>query len=76
MNLFSCSLGSAYSIGLFEQCILYQNINIGSVLKKNWRGLVLSLQQHEKIHRKQLFQATSTTLSNLSLWNIWLIRWQ
>ena len=46
MNLFWCSLDSAYSIGLFEQCILYQNINlrwstrkdIGSVLQKNWRG--------------------------------------
>ena len=25
MNLFWCSLDSAYSIGLFEQCILYQN---------------------------------------------------
>ena len=57
-----------HSIGLFEQCILYQNINlrwstrkdIGSVLQKNWRGLVLSLQQHEKIRRKQLFQATLT----------------
>ena len=68
MNLFWCSLDSAYSIGLFEQCILYQNINlrwstrkdIGSVLQKNWRGLVLSLQQHEKIRRKQLFQATLT----------------
>jgi len=52
MNLFWCSLDSAYSIGLFEQCILYQNINlrwstrkdIGSVglIQKNWRGLVLS----------------------------------
>ena len=39
MNLFWCSLDSAYSIELFEQCILYQNINlrwsIGSVLQKN-----------------------------------------
>jgi len=51
MNLFWYSLDSAYSIGLFEQCILYQNINlrwstrkdIGSVLQKNWRGLILSL---------------------------------
>jgi len=51
MNLFWCSLDSAYSIGLFELCIVYQNINlrwstkkdIGSVLQKNWRGLVLSL---------------------------------
>jgi len=47
MNLFWCSLDSAHSIGLFEQCILYQNINlrwstrkdIDSVLQKNWRGL-------------------------------------
>ena len=76
MNLFWCSLDSAYGIGLFEQCILYQNINlswstrkdIGSVLQKNWRGLVLSLQQHEKIRRKQLFQAT-LTLSRLLLVN-------
>jgi len=69
INLFWwCSLDSAYSIELFEQCILYQIINlrwstgkdIGSVLQKNWRGLVLSLQQHEKIRRKQLFQATLT----------------
>jgi len=38
---------------IIEQCILYQNINlcwstrkdIESVLQKNWRGLVLFLQQ-------------------------------
>jgi len=58
-----------------EQRILYQNINlrwstrkdIGSVLQKNWRGLVLSLQQHEKIRRKQLFQATLTLCRLLSV---------
>jgi len=56
MNLFWCSLDSAYTIGLFEQCILYQNINlrsssrmdIGSVLQKNWRGLVLSVSNSTK----------------------------
>jgi len=72
MNLFWCSLDSAYSIELFEQCILYQNINlrwsIGSVLQKNWRGLVLSLQQHEKIRRKQLFQATLTLYDSPVRW--------
>ena len=72
MNLFWCSLDSAYSIELFEQCILYQNINlrwsIGNVLQKNWRGLVLSLQQHEKIRRKQLFQATLTLYDSPVRW--------
>jgi len=29
MNLFWCSLDSAYNIGLSEQCILYQSINLG-----------------------------------------------